>query len=129
MVKEINLAQGAKKDANNLKKESCKICRDIAGFCTAPVAGPIIFTLLWLLSVFLVTVYFGWLCWSSSTAWYQPVTVFEQDAKTELEYPDIYMCLPSQYASQYLQFSEDEKLPAHQYYICLLYTSPSPRDS
>ena len=32
--------QGANKDLKNLKKESCVIGKDIAGWCTAPVAGP-----------------------------------------------------------------------------------------
>jgi len=91
----LETVAAAKGQVNAARKESHKTCREIARLCTAPVAGPFIFTLLWLLSVFLVTVYFGWLCWSASSAWYQPVTVFDEVLKSELEYPDIYMCLPA----------------------------------
>lgn len=107
------IRKNAQADGEAVYEESCGIVRDIAGHFTRPVAGPFVFTIMWLLSVLGVVAYFAWLVSASAATWGTPITEFKQvlagtgdDGKPPAmafhEYPDIYMCLPGEFAKDYL---------------------------
>lgn len=69
---------------------------------TAPVAGPFAFRILYFICVLGVFVYFFYLIIdAAATTWTEPVTELDQVFELELEYPDIYTCVPPTYAGAY----------------------------
>jgi len=74
---------------------------DMAGLFVAPVAGPSYCRVFFLLCVCGTIAWFIALISGSVSAWQEPVTEVTQELATELKYPDIYLCLPAQYAPSY----------------------------